>query len=372
MPTGVLNKQKTDNMSNFKIVSATEATESRFKESPIFKEGLYELKRNTYAWMVPNGSWCESNAGLIVGDGEALLVDTLMDYNFTRIMLDNMKSITRENPIKKVVTTHADPDHLWGNKLVEEAEIICSKACSDELYSIKPKSIKLTRLLGSIFSLIPFFSLPKIGHWLKNMAAPYNVDNIEIIPPNRTFSGELKIDVGGREVILIEAGPAHTEGDVMVYLPDAKVLYTGDLIFNGVTPPMWAGPTENWLSCLNKILEMDVEHIVPGHGAVTDKNGVKKVIHYLEYINDAVIKRHKMGLSVEKAVYDIIKDEDFKRQNFDKLNSPERLMVNAHTIYRHLNKTKKPGIPGLIKILAAQGKLAHSFLDSQPAVMRKK
>lgn len=359
-------------MEKLKAISLTGAKKTRFKETPIFKEGLYELKKGTYAWMVPNGSWGESNAGLIVGEGESLLVDTLMDNYITKTMLDSMKSVTEYSPIKMAAITHPDPDHFWGNLLIKDCEIICSEACSEALPNLLPRSMKILKVLGNIFSFIPFFSLPKIGHWFKMMGAPYNYEGFQFIPPDKTFSGELKISVGGREVVILETKAGHSESDSMVYLPDVKVLYAGDTIFNGVTPVMWEGPVENWLNCLYKIQKMDVDLIVPGHGPVTDKSVVKGVVNYLEYIGNEVIKRHKRGMSVKSAVYDIIKDKNFEKHNFHKLNSPERLMVSAHTIYRNLNKTKKPGIPGLAKILADQAKLAYSFPDSQPLVMRKK
>jgi glyoxylase-like metal-dependent hydrolase (beta-lactamase superfamily II) len=86
------------------------------------------------------------------------------------------------------------------------------------------------------------------------MVAPYDFQ--EVIPrlPTRTFADELTFDVGGRRVELIQVGPAHTQGDVLVYVPDAKTLYSGDILFIGSTPVMWAGPVENWLAALNRIL----------------------------------------------------------------------------------------------------------------------
>lgn len=104
----------------------TGAKQTRFGEIPTYDEGLYELGHDLYAWMVPNGSWGEANAGLIVGQGESLLVDTLWDVRFTRQMLAAMEPHTAVAPIKTVVNTHADGDHFFGNQLLPEADSITS------------------------------------------------------------------------------------------------------------------------------------------------------------------------------------------------------------------------------------------------------
>ena len=101
-------------MDNLELIHATGRYQTRFKEIPKFKEGLYKLDDCVYAWMVPNGSWGESNAGLVLGKEESLLVDTLWDLECTREMLDSLKSLTDKSPIKNVINTHADGDHFFG------------------------------------------------------------------------------------------------------------------------------------------------------------------------------------------------------------------------------------------------------------------
>ena len=116
---------------------------TRFQEEPQYAQGLYDLQNGVYAWLVPNGSWGESNAGLIIGEGQSLLIDTLWDVKYTRIMLDAMQSLTSNAPITTVVNTHADGDHFFGNQLVAEADIITSQASYDEMLGVQPKSMIL-------------------------------------------------------------------------------------------------------------------------------------------------------------------------------------------------------------------------------------
>lgn len=359
-------------MNRWKCIAGTDARRTRFDEIPKYAEGLYELKSGVYAWMTPNGSWGESNAGLVVGDGASLLVDTLWDLKYTRAMLDAMGPLTEASPIKTVVTTHADGDHWWGNELVADAEIIATRACIDELSSVQPKSMLLMEKTGKLLSWIPLFNADKVGHWFKNMATPYDFHDLTLTPPTHSFTGRMRITVGGRPVELIEVGPAHTQGDLIVYVPDARTLYSGDTLFVESTPVIWAGPVTNWLAALDLIIDMDVDVIVPGHGPVTDKSGVQQVKAYWEYVDAETRRRYDAGLSAAEAARDIVLGQAFAGGPFAAWNSPERMMTNVHTLYRHLQgRTDHPKKPELTNILRKQALLAHQLPDAQPAVMRK-
>jgi glyoxylase-like metal-dependent hydrolase (beta-lactamase superfamily II) len=342
---------------------------TRYQEVPMYDEGLYDLGNEVYAWMVPNGSWGESNAGLLIGNGESLLIDTLWDLKYTRAMLDAMGPLVQKNSIKVVINTHADGDHWWGNELLVNADIVSSKAACDEMKHIKPVSmILLGRILGKLLS---FFGAKKVGHWFQNMILPYDFKEVTPTFPTRTFEGELVLTVGGRKVNLIQVGPAHTQGDVIVHVPDARTIFCGDIVFFGSTPVMWAGPVENLFAALHVILDMDVDIIVPGHGPVTDKSGVRQVLSYWEYVSDEAQKRFKAGMPPGKAAYDIVLSDEFSKQPFAGWNSPERMMSNLHTLYRHFKgRTDSPGIPVLLNIMRKQAMLAHQLPDAEPAIMR--
>lgn len=90
-----------------------------------FEGGLREVAPRAYAWLQPNGAWGEANAGLIVGDGASMLIDTLWDESLARQMLEAMATHVRDAPIRTVLNTHSDGDHWWGNAAMPpEAEII--------------------------------------------------------------------------------------------------------------------------------------------------------------------------------------------------------------------------------------------------------
>ena len=106
-----------------------------------YDKGLLELGDGCFAYLQPDGSWGWSNAGLVVGDGSSLLVDTLFDLHLTRDMLDSMRSATRVAPIATLVNTHANGDHCYGNQLVDGAEIIASSATAHEMAEVPPSML---------------------------------------------------------------------------------------------------------------------------------------------------------------------------------------------------------------------------------------
>jgi glyoxylase-like metal-dependent hydrolase (beta-lactamase superfamily II) len=227
--------------------------------------------------------------------------------------------------------------------------------------------------IGKALSAARLFGGSKAGHWFQSLVAPYDFAEVVHTPPTRTFEGELTLDVGGRAIQLIEVGPAHTRGDLVVFVPDSKILFSADILFIDSTPVMWAGPLENILAALDRILEMDVELIVPGHGPLTDKSGVQLVKDYWMYLHEQVEQRHSAKQDAKDAAYEIVLSDDFQKQPFASWNSPERIMVNVHTIYRHLDgRTDHPRVPEFLSIMRKQALLAYQLPDAEPAMMRKR
>jgi cyclase len=289
-----------------------------------YTKGLHDLGNSVYAYLQPDGTWGWSNAG-IVSDGEAsLLIDTLYDLKLTRDMLDTMrKSIPAAAHIDMVVNTHANGDHCWGNELVADAQIIASARTAEEMTTDVSPAV-----LAMLLKRAP--ALGQLGEFLNQAFGSFDFDNITLTPPTKTFEGELSLKVGDKEVHLIEVGPAHTLGDTLVLIPADRVVFTADILFIGVHPIIWAGPTRNWLQACDLILAMNVDTIVPGHGPITDKKGVAEVKGYLEYIYQEALKRYEISMSAKEAARDIDLDR------YATWTDGERIAVNIASIFREL------------------------------------
>jgi glyoxylase-like metal-dependent hydrolase (beta-lactamase superfamily II) len=287
-----------------------------------YEKGLHELGNGAYAWLAPDGSWGWSNAGLIVDAGESLLVDTLFDLELTREMLEAMRSAEPRaaRAIRTLVNTHANGDHCHGNQLVEGAEIIASTASAKEMAELPPEA------LAALMKQIAADPSPA-ARFMRHIFGPFRFDGIRHTPPTRKFDGELSVRVGGKEVRLIEVGPAHTRGDLLVHVPADRTVFAGDILFIDGTPIMWAGPIDRWIDACRRIEAMDVETVVPGHGPITDRSGAARVRGYLEYVRDEARKRFDAGLDAWEAAKDI------ELREYASWGDAERIVVTVDRLY---------------------------------------
>ncbi|MEY2473215.1 MAG: cyclase [Actinomycetota bacterium] len=294
-----------------------------------YSRGLHEVADGVHAWLLPDGGWGLSNAGLITSEGDSLLVDTLFDLALTGEMLEAMRGLTRVAPIATVVNTHANGDHCYGNSLLPDAEIVASAAAAKEMDETPPA------VLAAMVKAAPQME-PVLGRWIEAAFGPYAFDGIELRPPTLTFDGVLSVTLGSRTVEMIEVGPAHTAGDVIAHVPDAAVVFTGDIVFHKGTPIMWAGPVENWIAACDRICALEPAVVVPGHGPVTDTDGVRETRDYLAYIRDEATRRHDAGMDYLAAAKDI------DLGAFADLGEKGRIVVNVHNIYRDLDPSMEP------------------------------
>ncbi|GAA3533689.1 hypothetical protein GCM10022222_16280 [Amycolatopsis ultiminotia] len=310
--------------------------------APLYRKGLHDLGDGCHAWLLPDGSWGWSNSGLITGSGTSLMIDTLFDLALTREMLEGIRPVTDRHPLGTLVNTHSDGDHVFGNQLLAErgVEIVASEAAAALMTQDQVTALASVKERDGA-----------LGEFTRHIFGPFDFSGIVSTGPDRTFAGEESLDVGGREVRLIQVGPAHTPGDTLVHVPDAKLLYAGDILFVGGTPVVWAGPTSRWIAACDLILDMDVTTIVPGHGPVTDKSGVGPVRDYLSFVQQEATKRYQDGLDVQRAV------ESIDLGRYAKLPEHGRLAQNVLNVYQELDPTvpRPPRFDVLGRIGALEG-----------------
>jgi cyclase len=296
-----------------------------------YTRGLHELGDGLFAYLQPDGGWGLSNAGLVVGDGSSLLVDTLFDLTLTKEMLDAMRRVTDTRPIDTVVNTHGNGDHCYGNQLAPaDARIYASEAAVEDMEAVPP----------AVMAALQEYDLgEELNGFVEYAFGRYTFSDIELRPPTDTFSGSLVLDAGGRRVELTELGPAHTKGDVIAHVPEARAVFTGDILFIEGTPIMWAGPLDNWVAACDHIEALDVDVVVPGHGPVTGKEGPRMVKRYLQFVRDEAAQRHAAGMGPFEAAMDIDLGE------FADWGDPERICINVDSIYRELDPAHEAAAP---------------------------
>ena len=280
---------------------------------------------------------------MIVDGDQALLVDTLFDLKLTEAMLSDMRrAAPAAKRIDTLVNTHANGDHCWGNQLVEGAEVIASRASAAEMAEVP------AAMLAQAMQMAP--NMGELGAYLLRIFGDFDFAGIGPVAPTRTFDGELTLRVGDKAVQLIEVGPAHTRGDILAHLPQERVVFTGDILFINGHPIVWAGPMRNWINACERIMAMDVDVIVPGHGPITDKQGVAQVRDYLAYISAEARRHFDAGLDAMQAARAISLDA------YASWTDAERIVVNVNTLYREFRNDDSPvdfmGLFGQMAMLA--------------------
>ncbi|CAM3114396.1 2-hydroxyhepta-2,4-diene-1,7-dioate isomerase [Mycobacterium intermedium] len=289
-----------------------------------YTRGLHKVGDRVWAWTLPDGGYGWSNAGLVAGDGGSLLVDTLFDLALTREMLDAMRAITTAAPITHALITHSNGDHTHGNQLLDESvQIIAAKGTAEEIaHGMAPEMLAMVQTtdLGPVATP---YARDRFGH--------FDFSGITVRNADVTFDRDLAIDVGGRRIDLLNLGPAHTAADSVVHVPDAGVLFGGDLLFIGCTPIVWAGPIANWIAACDAMIALDAPTVVPGHGPITDPDGIRAVRGYLVHISEQAEAAYRKGLSFVEAADTIDLGE------YATWLDAERVVVNIYQRYRELD-----------------------------------
>ena len=286
-----------------------------------YDKGLHEVGDGLWAYLVPDGGWCLANAGLIVDGDQTLLVDTLIDLPMTSEMLETMRdAVPAARRIEKLVNTHANADHTWGNQLVKEAEIIASKGCAEEFDHFLPET--LLELMGRTNEMGVF------GEFLEYCFNAFDFNGIELTHPTTVFEDHHAVMIGDKKVDLYNVGPAHTRGDVLVHIPDDNLMYAGDILFVGGHPVIWDGPVDNWRKACDKIIELDPDIVVPGHGPIAGKEEVLRFRAYLDELEYEVKKRFDTGMNEMEATKDIA------LANFEDWDDGQRVFANVAAMYR--------------------------------------
>ena len=265
---------------------------------------LEQVSPGVYAYIQLDGTWGLNNTGFITGRSGISVIDTCFTEIRTRSFLQTIRGVT-ELPIQTLVNTHHHGDHTHGNYLVSGASIVGHELCRQEVIDTG------VHALQSLFPNVAFGGL-------------------EVSPPFVTFQDRLDLFVDDLRMELYYMGPAHTTNDIVVWLPERRVLFTGDLVFNGGMPFIAMGSVEGSLAALDRLREFDAETIVPGHGPVCGPEVINDIEAYFRFLKEAASSAFESGISPLDAAQGI----DLGR--FASWHDRERIAGNLHRAYSEL------------------------------------
>jgi len=310
---------------------------------------LEELAKDVYACLQKDQGIGWSNSGL-VNRGGGLVVDTFWDLPHTREMIAQYARVWKA-PARRVVNTHHNGDHCWGNQLFEGAEIIGHRLCAASFgKDASPDFFQMIRNARNSDD-------PAIARFAEALA-PWNFEGIKLTPPTTLMDDRLELDLEGIAVHLIYVGPSHTLGDVIIHLPEARVVFTGDVLFRLCTPIGWEGTFERWIAALDEVVALDPKVIVPGHGPLCDVEGPKEMKAYLQYVRAESRRHFDAGLSALEAAKKIDPGP------YAGWTEPERLLFSVERAYREF-RGEPPDAP--IDVLGISRGM-HELREAQRAM----
>jgi cyclase len=271
-----------------------------------------EVADGVFAYIQPDGSWWLNNTGFIVGHDAVVAIDATSTERRTRALLDAIRDIT-PTPVRTLVNTHHHGDHTNGNCLFADATVIGHRLCREGVRA------QVIGGLDAVFGSVDWGELT-------------------IRPPEVVFDEQLTLYVGDVRVELHHLGtPAHTTNDVVAWLPDKRVLFTGDLVFNGGTPFMLMGSVEGFLEALPRLREFDAATLVPGHGPVCDPAAIDDGDRYARFVLQLAAEALDAGLAPLEAAREADLGE------FAELHDRERVVGNLHRAMAELGGLERGG-----------------------------
>lgn len=255
-----------------------------------------------------------ANAGIVVNEEDVLLVDSHISPAAADALLEDLRTIT-DKPVRFVANTHWHFDHAHGNQVypadveiisheASRAAIAAGRSKSGRTYDLFTAGIpdRIAGMEATLDTLTDASARSELETGLESLTTYYaQLQEVVPTPPNTTLSERLTLFRGGREIRFLFFGRAHTEGDVVVYLPDDGVLLTGDMLTEGL-PYMGDGYVNEWIETLEQLKALDFEWIIPGHGSpYRDRARIDHLQDYLLDLWNQAVSFHERGQSAEEA-----------------------------------------------------------------------
>ncbi|MFX0104042.1 MAG: MBL fold metallo-hydrolase [Candidatus Hodarchaeota archaeon] len=275
---------------------------------------LYKLSESAYGAIAKENSGMGGNAGFIDIEDYMIIIDTAGDVDAAKDLKKAAIQYTQKEP-NFIVITHYHMDHLMGTSLFDRStQIMTSDRTLKNIQTENKKRIEefknmdLTEMKDSLKTEKDEEKRKEIENDLKFLKT-IRSDDFSIREPNLTFKEGCVIHGKEKAVQLRTFKKAHTDGDVIVYIPDENILFAGDLLFARVDPWLGSGDPEGWLSVNDELMAIDFKVVVPGHGKLASREEFSLENKYIEEILELARKRVDAGGDPTQ-----IKREDFSKE----------------------------------------------------------
>jgi cyclase len=256
------------------------------------------------------GGGCFGGGSGAGSGGDVLVVDTCATADRTTRLLDAVRETSGDGPIRLAVNTHQHGDHTYGNCLLPASTVLIGHEKMREGLRVDP----------IIDGCPPFWSpVPDWGPVTRRL-------------PDVTTAGDLTVHLGDRRVELRHpGGPAHTTGDLIVWLPAERVVFTGDLVFAGLTPLVFMGSVTGALAAIDWLAALRPEVVVPGHGPVLHGPDIDRVFDEHRRYYRFVLSRAETGRAAGLTPLAAAQQADLGE--FAGWADAERLVLNLHRVF---------------------------------------
>jgi cyclase len=305
---------------------------------------LVRVADGVYAAIAKSGGLASGNAGFVVGDGGVLMVDTFFTPTAVEELIGAIDSETKQ-PIKYALNTHYHLDHTGGNQvlaargvpIIAHDNVTSWQTTKNRRFLPLPEELQKRRDdVSKQLSETATDQTEKRVQLERQLRRLDAMLTIKLTNPSVTFSsGTLHLYLGKREVVLFTL-PGHTGGDVLAYVPDANVVFTGDMAWRKTLPNLVDASVGEWITSLDKILsQYPTARFVPGHGDVADAGELREFRDYLDDLRTRVRQAIADGLTIEQAKQQLKLPEKYKSFAFQNFAGP-----NVEDIYKELKGTK--------------------------------
>jgi glyoxylase-like metal-dependent hydrolase (beta-lactamase superfamily II) len=305
---------------------------------------LTKVAEGVYAAIAKPGGLASGNAGFIIGDGGVLIVDTFFTPVAFEELLGEIKKLTAQ-PIRYAVNTHYHLDHTGGNQvlfarnvpIIGHDNLIIWQTTKNRRFLPTPGELQKRRSdAAKQLSATPDDQKDKRASLERQLARLDVMMTIKLTNPSVTFNtGMMHLYLGTREVVLFSL-PGHTGGDVLAFVPDANVMFTGDMGWSGTLPNLVDATVNDWIPSLDGILSKHPStKFIPGHGNVATAAEIREFRDYLDDLRARVKKGIDQGLTVEKAKEELKLPDKYSGFAFQNFAQP-----NVEDMYKELKGTK--------------------------------